>query len=86
LQRVFKEYDTDKSGMLNASELRQALNSAGYQLNCRILNVLVHRYGTKDGQITFDDFIASAVRLKCMIGKIAYAKMLISLFLQNFFY
>jgi len=71
--------------MLNASELRQALNSAGYQLNCRILNVLVHRYGTKDGQITFDDFIASAVRLKCMIGKIAYEKMLISLFFQKFF-
>jgi len=67
-QRVFKEYDRDQSGMLSAFELRQALGSAGYQLNYRILNVLMHRYGTKEGQITFDDFIASAVRLKCMIG------------------
>ncbi|CAB3374133.1 Hypothetical predicted protein [Cloeon dipterum] len=66
-RRVFKEFDKGRSGMLSDFELRDALASAGYQLNCRILNVLMHRYGTKEGQITFDDFIACAVRLKCMI-------------------
>ncbi|XP_033309225.1 calpain-A-like isoform X6 [Bombus bifarius] len=64
---VFKLYDKDESGYLSAFELRQALNSAGYRLNNHILNILVHRYGTKDGMITFDDYIMCAVRLKTMI-------------------
>ncbi|XP_029176499.1 calpain-A isoform X5 [Nylanderia fulva] len=64
---VFKLYDRDESGYLSAFELRQALNSAGYRLNNHILNILVHRYGTKDGKITFDDYIMCAVRLKTMI-------------------
>ncbi|XP_011333302.2 calpain-A isoform X2 [Ooceraea biroi] len=64
---VFKLYDRDESGCLSAFELRQALNSAGYRLNNHILNILVHRYGTKDGKITFDDYIMCAVRLKTMI-------------------
>ncbi|KAL6421516.1 hypothetical protein ACFW04_014282 [Cataglyphis niger] len=64
---VFKLYDRDESGYLSAFELRQALNSAGYRLNNHILNILVHRYGNKDGRITFDDYIMCAVRLKTMI-------------------
>ncbi|XP_014612871.1 PREDICTED: calpain-B isoform X2 [Polistes canadensis] len=64
---VFKLYDKDESGHLNAFELRQALNSAGYRLNHHILNILVHRYGTSDGKIMFDDYIMCAVRLKTMI-------------------
>ncbi|XP_043786438.1 calpain-B isoform X5 [Apis laboriosa] len=64
---VFKLYDRDETGHLSAFELRQALNSAGYRLNNHILNILVHRYGTKDGMITFDDYIMCAVRLKTMI-------------------
>lgn len=68
-QAVFKLYDKDESGYLSAFELRQALNSAGYRLNNHILNILVHRYGSKDGKITFDDYIMCAVRLKTMIGK-----------------
>lgn len=67
-QAVFKLYDKDNTNQLNAFELREALHSAGYKLNNHILNVLVHRYGTKEGYITFDDFIMCAVRLKTMIG------------------
>lgn len=66
---MFKLYDKDGSGYLSAFELRQALNSAGYRLNNHILNILVHRYGTKDGMIHFDDYIMCAVRLKTMIGE-----------------
>lgn len=69
LQAVFRLYDRDGSGYLSAFELRQALNSAGYRLNNHILNILVHRYGTKEGLISFDDYIMCAVRLKTMIGK-----------------
>ncbi|XP_058806409.1 calpain-A-like isoform X1 [Phymastichus coffea] len=64
---VFRLYDRDGTGYLSAFELRQALNSAGYRLNNHVLNILVHRYGTKEGMIAFDDFIMCAVRLKTMI-------------------
>lgn len=30
---------------------------------------MVHRYSTKEGMISFDDYIMCAVRLKTMIGK-----------------
>ena len=66
---MFKLYDTDNSGRLDGFELRQALNSAGYRLNNHILNILSHRYGNRDGQVTFDDFMMCAVRLKAMIGQ-----------------
>lgn len=65
---MFKLYDRQNSGQLSAFELREALNSAGYRMNNHILNVLVHRYGTKEGSITFDDFMMCAVKLKSMIG------------------
>jgi calpain len=68
-QAVFKLYDKDGSGCLSAFELRQALNSAGYRLNNHILNILAHRYSTKNGMITFDDYMMCAVRLKAMIGE-----------------
>ncbi|XP_021935906.1 calpain-A-like isoform X2 [Zootermopsis nevadensis] len=64
---VFKLYDKDGSGCLSAFELRQALNSAGYRLNNHVLNILAHRYSTKNGMITFDDYMMCAVRLKAMI-------------------
>ncbi|XP_046752051.1 calpain-A isoform X6 [Diprion similis] len=66
---VFRLYDRDGSGYLSAFELRQALNSAGYRMNNHVLNILVHRYGTKDGMIAFDDYIMCAVRLKTMIDR-----------------
>nr|CAD7264903.1 unnamed protein product [Timema shepardi] len=59
----------DGSGYLSAFELRHALNSAGYRLNNNILNILAHRYSSKDGMITFDDFMMCAVRLKGLIGQ-----------------
>jgi hypothetical protein len=70
-QAVFSLYDKDGSGCLSAFELRQALNSAGYRLNNHILNILAHRYSTKNGVITFDDYMMCAVRLKAMIGELS---------------
>lgn len=62
-------HDKEGNGVFSAFELRQALNTAGYRLNNHILNILMHRYGTKEGMITFDDFMMCAVKLKSMIGK-----------------
>jgi calpain len=54
---------------MSAFELREALNRAGYRLNNHVLNILVHRYGTQEGMIAFDDYIMCAIKLKSMIGK-----------------
>nr|CAI5847672.1 unnamed protein product [Callosobruchus analis] len=66
-KNVWTVYDTDNSGTFSGFELREALNSAGFKLNSRILNILMHRYGGKHGQIHFDDFMMCAVKLKTMI-------------------
>lgn len=67
---VFKLYDRDSSGKLSAFELREALNSAGYKLNNRILNALAHRYSSRDGLVAFDDFIMCSVKIKTMMGEL----------------
>ncbi|XP_068898276.1 calpain-A-like isoform X5 [Tenebrio molitor] len=64
---VFNQFDKNRSGTLTGFELRQALTSAGYTLNNHTLNILMHRYGNKDAEIEFDDFIMCAVKLKIMI-------------------
>jgi calpain len=64
---VFKRFDVDKSGSLSSQELRQALTSAGFCVNNRVLQALVLRYGGKDGCLLFDDFILCAIKLECTI-------------------
>ncbi|CAH1992200.1 unnamed protein product [Acanthoscelides obtectus] len=66
-KNVWIKYDTDNSGSFSGFELREALNSAGFKLNSRILNILMHRYGGKNGEIHFDDFMMCAIKLKTMI-------------------
>uniref|UniRef100_A0A182QEQ5 Calpain n=1 Tax=Anopheles farauti TaxID=69004 RepID=A0A182QEQ5_9DIPT len=63
---VFKQYDADQSGRISPFELRAALQSAGYTLNNHIINMLMHRYGSKEGEIWFDDFITCAVKIRTM--------------------
>ncbi|XP_011494176.1 PREDICTED: calpain-A isoform X2 [Ceratosolen solmsi marchali] len=64
---IFRLYDRDGTGYMSAFELREALNRAGYRLNNHVLNILVHRYGTQEGMIAFDDYIMCAIKLKSMI-------------------
>lgn len=74
---VYKTYDRDNSGKLNTFELREALESSGFKLNNRILNALVHRYGTRETLIEFDDFVMCAAKLKAMLGSISLSSSLI---------
>ncbi|EDV35707.1 uncharacterized protein Dana_GF12340, isoform B [Drosophila ananassae] len=64
---IFKIYDVENTGRISGFQLREALNSAGYHLNNRVLNALGHRYGSRDGKIAFDDFIMCAVKIKTYI-------------------
>ncbi len=66
-QAVFKLYIKPGSFTINGYELRDALGSAGYRLNLKILNALVHRYGSKDGKMDFDDFVICAIKVKTMM-------------------
>lgn len=63
-------YDKDASGTFNGFEIREALVAAGYKVNNQVLNILMHRYGNKAGQIRFDDFMMCAIKLKKMLGKL----------------
>ncbi|XP_076262773.1 calpain-A-like isoform X1 [Rhynchophorus ferrugineus] len=59
-------FDKDKSGTFCGFEFGEAIEAAGYHVNNKLLNALMHRYG-KDGEITFDDFLMCAIKLKTMI-------------------
>ncbi|KAA0201974.1 hypothetical protein HAZT_HAZT007673 [Hyalella azteca] len=50
-------------------ELRAALASAGYKLNKHICDALMLRYGDKDGNGTFGDYIMCSVKLRNMMGE-----------------
>lgn len=64
---AMSKFDTDKTGTLNATELREALKSLGFTVSNRTFNCLVLRYSDKKGDITFDDFVLMAVRLRTCI-------------------
>ncbi|XP_070491582.1 calpain-A-like [Chironomus tepperi] len=66
---VFKLYDRDRNNKLSTYELRDALNSAGYKLNCQVLSSLIYRYGSPDNTMSIDDFILCAVKVKTMIER-----------------
>lgn len=68
MQTAFKLFDADDSGTLNGSELREALNSAGYVVDGEILTDIIRRHGNKESEINFEDFIMCALKLKAMIG------------------
>lgn len=65
-QCVYKQYDQDRSGSLKSSQLRGALQAAGFQLNEHIYEMIVRRYADEDGSIDFNNFISCLVRLDAM--------------------
>ncbi|EPY90229.1 hypothetical protein CB1_000017003 [Camelus ferus] len=65
-QCVFKQYDRDQSGSLGSSQLRGALQAAGFQLNEQLYQMIVRRYADEDGSMDFNNFISCLVRLDAM--------------------
>ncbi|KAF2359806.1 Peptidase C2 calpain large subunit domain III [Trinorchestia longiramus] len=68
-KNCFKLYDKDNSSKLSGFELRAALTSAGYRLNNHISDALMLRYGDKEGNVSFDDYIMCSVKLRTMMGE-----------------
>lgn len=63
---IYEQFSEDSDGILNSSGLKEALESAGFHFNRQILSDVVHRYSTKDGKITFDDFLHCSIKIKSM--------------------
>ncbi|KAI4469989.1 calpain [Holotrichia oblita] len=66
-QICFNLHDANKSGKLEGSELRNALNALGFSLHYNVLNVLARRYSDGNGNFTLDDFLLSIIKLKTTI-------------------
>ncbi|KAH8930472.1 EF-hand [Atractiella rhizophila] len=76
-QNVFRHFDADNSGTIEATELSRALSQFGYNLSPRLISILEKKYdvkkagtlpqrGGKVGGITFDRFVRCCVVVKSL--------------------
>ncbi|XP_044252823.1 calpain-A-like isoform X2 [Tribolium madens] len=68
LKQIFKKYDSNHSRKLNGFELRNILKDCGYQVNKKILIILMSIYGDK-GSISFEKFVICVFKLKKIIDE-----------------
>lgn len=60
LQGIFERFDRDRSGKIDANELREALLSLGFSVSPAVLDLLVSKFdksGGKNRAIEYDNFI-----------------------------
>ena len=60
---VFRTHTKEKTGVLRAERLRDALLEVGFRLSGEIMGILVLRYMRKDGTLRFGDFVAIILNL-----------------------
>jgi len=70
-QNLFRHFDRDRSGTIDARELRDALAQFGYRLTPRLIDLIARKYASpvmySDGSppgITFDRFVRACVVVK----------------------
>ncbi|KAJ8246193.1 hypothetical protein GJAV_G00264730 [Gymnothorax javanicus] len=63
---VFKSHDSDNSGTMSSHEIRGALNEAGFQVNSKVVEVIVGRYANAQLAIDFDGFVSCLIRLEML--------------------
>uniref|UniRef100_A0AAQ5YT49 Calpain catalytic domain-containing protein n=1 Tax=Amphiprion ocellaris TaxID=80972 RepID=A0AAQ5YT49_AMPOC len=68
LFHLFKIY-VDNSGTMSSTEMRIAVEEAGFSLNNALHQVIVARYSESDLTIDFDNFVSSLVRLETMFSE-----------------
>lgn len=60
LQGMFERYDRDRSGRIDALEMRDALYGLGYAVPSSVLQLLISLYDDQSGQrveFNFDSFV-----------------------------
>ncbi|KAM7027285.1 calpain-2 catalytic subunit [Passerculus sandwichensis] len=65
-QKIYREIDVDRSGTMNSYEMRRALETAGFKLNCQLHQVIVARFADEDLVIDFDNFVRCLIRLETL--------------------
>lgn len=68
-QGVFKMYTKEKSGILRAERLRDALYDVGFQLGSDVMAILMLRYMRKDGTVRMGDFASAILHLTTAFGE-----------------
>ncbi|XP_056125748.1 calpain 2, (m/II) large subunit, like [Rhinichthys klamathensis goyatoka] len=63
---IYCKIDMDKSGTMSSSEMREAVEKAGFSLSNPLHQILVARYSDSNLTIDFDNFVACIMRLECM--------------------
>uniref|UniRef100_A0AAQ4PGL2 Calpain-2 catalytic subunit n=1 Tax=Gasterosteus aculeatus aculeatus TaxID=481459 RepID=A0AAQ4PGL2_GASAC len=66
--KIYRQKDVDNSGTMSSSEMRTAVEEAGFSLNNPLHQVLVARYSDPDLTIDFDNFVSCLVRLETMFN------------------
>ncbi|PIO40994.1 Calpain-2 catalytic subunit [Aquarana catesbeiana] len=65
-QKIYRSIDVDRSGTMNTTEMRKALEAAGFKLNSQIHQLLVARFADENYSIDFDNFVRCLIRLEIM--------------------
>ncbi|XP_023282342.1 calpain-1 catalytic subunit-like [Seriola lalandi dorsalis] len=65
---IYREKDVDNSGTMSSTEMRTAVEEAGFSLNNPLHQVLVARYSEPDLTVDFDNFVGCLVRLETMFN------------------
>ncbi|XP_043913589.1 calpain small subunit 1-like [Protopterus annectens] len=65
-QKVYKEFDADRSGTINGCEIPRALQAAGFNLDAPLISLITRRYSDENGDIDFDNYITCLTRLDAM--------------------
>ncbi|XP_041645249.1 calpain-2 catalytic subunit-like isoform X2 [Cheilinus undulatus] len=63
---MYKDKDADGSGCMSASEMRMAVEDAGFSLNNPLHQIVVARYSDSDLSIDFDNFVCCLIRLESL--------------------
>uniref|UniRef100_A0A7N6A5C7 Calpain-2 catalytic subunit n=1 Tax=Anabas testudineus TaxID=64144 RepID=A0A7N6A5C7_ANATE len=63
---IYRQKDADNSGTMSSTEMRAAVEEAGFSLNNPLHQILVARYSESDLTIDFDNFVGCLVRLETM--------------------
>lgn len=73
-QTAFKNHTKEKTGVLKAERLRDAILELGYQISNDVLSTLILKYMRKDGTLRFGDFVSATLHLHVAFGKIGNKK------------
>ncbi|XP_061601823.1 calpain-2 catalytic subunit-like [Cololabis saira] len=63
---LYKKRDADRSGCMSSTEMRMAVEEAGFLLNNPLHQIIVARYSDSNLTIDFDSFVSCLIRLELL--------------------